>query len=183
MSFLLQSAILVLPLGTALALPAQTQSTKALDPLTRLKVLQGEWRGEAYGESGKGTAHRTYELVMKGRFLYERNVTSYPPQEKNPKGEVHEHWTLFSYDGARKMVVMRQFHQEGFVNQYVMPAAAGTESSFVFESEAFENVPSGWKARERYEVISPNEVIETFEIAQPEQPFAVYSRTQLKRVK
>jgi len=41
---------------------------------------------------------RTYEFVMNGRFLHERNISPYPPQEKNPKGEVHEHWTMFSYD-------------------------------------------------------------------------------------
>ncbi len=182
MSVFLRSAILILTLSAASAVPARTQSTTADDPLTRLKVLAGEWRGEAQGESGQGTARRTYEFVLNGRYLYERNVTTYPPQEKNPKGEVHEHWTIFSYDRARKMLVMRQFHQEGFVNQYAMPAA-GKEDSFVVESEAFENVPAGWKARERYEVISRDEIIETFEISLPGQPFATYSRTQLKRVK
>lgn len=182
MSLFMRPAILLLPLCAALTLPAQTQSTTTTDPLTRLKVLAGEWRGEAKGESGQGTARRTYEFVIKGRYLYERNVTTYPPQEKNPKGEVHEHWTIFSYDRARKMLVMRQFHQEGFVNQYVMPAA-GAENLFVFESEAFENLPAGWKARERYEVISKDEVIETFEISPPGQPYTTYSRTQLKREK
>jgi hypothetical protein len=80
---------------------------------------------------------RSHEFVMNGRFLHERNISTYPPQEKNPKGEIHEHWTMFSYDRARNRLVMRQFHQEGFVNQYAMPATAGTVASLSFESEGF----------------------------------------------
>jgi len=46
--------------------------------------------------------------------------------------------TFFSYDRARRSLVLRQFHQEGFVNQYLMApgSAAGT---VVFESEALES--------------------------------------------
>ena len=36
---------------------------------------------------------------------------------------MHEHWSFFSYDRARKALVLRQFHQEGFVNQYVLDTA------------------------------------------------------------
>ena len=35
----------------------------------------------------------------------------------------------------------------------------------IFESEALENVPGGWKARETYEIVSSDEFIERFEIA------------------
>ena len=42
----------------------------------------------------------------------------YPVQEKNKKGEVHEHMGMLSYDKARKQIVLRQFHVESFVTTY-----------------------------------------------------------------
>ena len=120
---------------------------------------------------------------MNGRFLHERNISTYPPQKKNPKGEVHEHWTMFSYDRARNTLVIRQFHQEGFVNQYAMPVTTNTDTGLIFESEGFENLPAGWKAREKYTVVSENEFVETFTLAPPGKDFEVYSQTRFKRAK
>ena len=161
----------------------QEATPKKEDAWKPIRFLVGTWDGVAEGEAGRGTVKRTYEFVMNGRFLHERNISSYPPQEKNPKGEVHEHWTMFSYDRARNSLVMRQFHQEGFVNQYVMPATAGTNAGILFESEGFENLPVGWKAREKYAVVSKNEFVETFELAPPGKEFDVYSQTRFKRAK
>jgi hypothetical protein len=166
-----------------LLLVAQTAPQQKADPWEHLRVLVGNWRGESEGQPGKGSVARSYSFVLNGQFLQERNVSTYPPQEKNPKGEVHEHWTMFSHDRARKVSVMRQFHTEGFVNQYVLPLDYATKSGFVFESEGFENLPAGWKARERYEIVSVDEFTETFELAPPGQPFEVYSRTRFKRAK
>jgi len=95
----------------------QEATPKKEDAWKPIRFLVGTWDGVAEGEAVRGTVKRTYEFVMNGRFLHERNISTYPPQEKNPKGEVHEHWTMFSYDRARNSLVMRQFHQEGFVNQ------------------------------------------------------------------
>ena len=138
------------------------------------------WR--VRGEPVKATLRRRYRFVLKGRFLHEQNVSTYPPQPKNPKGEAHEHWSLFSYDRARRTLVLRQFHQEGFVNQYVMAAGSPT-GTVVFESEAFENVPSSWKARETYEVLSPDEFVETFELAPNGGAYEVYGKAHFKRVR
>jgi hypothetical protein len=93
---------------------------------------------------------------------------------------VHEHWSFFSHDRARRSLVLRQFLQEGFANQYVM-AAGGRAGTLVFESEALENVPAGWKARETYEVVSLDEFVETFELASGAGPWEVYSRTRFRR--
>jgi hypothetical protein len=68
--------------------------------------------------------------------------------------------------------VLRQFHQEGFVNQFVMaPRQQG--GPIVFESEALENLRSGWKARETYEVVSPDEFVETFELAMGDKQYVL----------
>jgi hypothetical protein len=151
-------------------------------PLQPLLFLVGDWRGESHGQPGEGTVKRSYRLVLRDRFLHEENVSTYPPQPKNPKGEIHEHRSFFSYDRARRTLVLRQFHQEGFVNQFVMlpPGAAGT---LVFESEALENAPAGWKARERYEIVSMDEFVETFELAESGGAYEVYSKTRFSRAR
>lgn len=149
-------------------------------PWARVQFLAGEWEGLSEGEPGKGQVRRSYRFVLGDRFLYEQNVSTYPPQPKNEKGEVHEHWSLFSHDRARAVLVLRQFHQEGFVNQYALQPGTGG-STVVFESEALENVPAGWRARETYEVVSADEFTETFELAQGNANWSVYSRTRFKR--
>jgi outer membrane protein assembly factor BamB len=151
------------------------------DAWSPVRFMAGEWAGESEGQPGRGTVKRGYRFVLGDKFLHEQNISTYPAQPKNEKGEVHEHWSFFSLDRARRALVLRQFHQEGFVNQYVMlPTTAG--GKLVFESETFENVPATWKARETYEVISPDEFIETFELSQGEKPYEAYSRTRFKRV-
>ena len=50
----------------------------------------------------------------------------------------------------RKTFVFRQFHGEGFVNQYTLDSLSGDKKMLVFVSEAIENIPQGWRARETY---------------------------------
>jgi transglutaminase/protease-like cytokinesis protein 3 len=83
---------------------------------------------------------------------------------------------------VRKLLVLRQFHIEGFVNTYRQVDTGQGSASPVFESEAFENFSNSWKARESYEFLSDNEFIETFELAAPGKPFQVYSSNHFKRV-
>jgi hypothetical protein len=77
--------------------------------------------------------------------------------------------------------MLRQFHQEGFVNLYALNPAASSATRLVFESVAFENLGSDWRARETYEVVSPDEFIEIFELAEPGKEFRVYSRNHFRR--
>jgi hypothetical protein len=148
-----------------------------------VRFMLGEWEGRAAGEAGTGIARRTYEFVIRGRYLHEKNVSTYPPQAANQAGEVHEHWSFFSYDRQRKALVLRQFHQEGFVNQYVMSVAESRPGRLVFTSERFENVGDGWRATETYEIRSPDEFVETFELGAPGKDPKVYSRNEFARVK
>lgn len=158
------------------------QQAKA-DPWQPVRFLVGTWQGTATGQAGSGTARRTYAFVLEDRYLHERNVSTYPPQEKNKAGEVHEHWSFISYDRVRSALVLRQFHPEGFVNQYVLNKAASTPKKVVFDSERFENYDNAARARETYDIISPDEFVETFELADPGKPFEVYSRTHFTRLK
>ena len=170
---------------TALAVvPANeaAQPAKNADPLDRLAFMIGRWEGEADGQPGKSTVRRQYARALNSRFIRATHRSEYPPQEKNPKGEIHEDEGFFSFDRARKRLVFRQFHVEGFVNTYVEDAES-TPTKIVFTTEAIENIPAGWRARETYVVLGPDEFEEAFELAPPGKPFELYSRTRLKRAK
>ena len=97
----------------------------------------------------------------------------------DPKGETHEDVGYISYDRTRKAFVFRQFHVEGFVNTYV--ATPSTGSALAFTSEAIENIPAGFRARETYRPVSDGEWLEIFELAEPAQDFATHSETRFKK--
>lgn len=158
------------------------QEAAPADPWQPVRFLLGRWQGNVQGEAGTGTVTRSYELTLGGKFIEERNVSTYPAQEKNKKGEVHEHRSFISYDKLRKKLVLRQFHQEGFVNTYVLNAAESRDNVLVFDSETLENLDPAYKARETYEVYSSDEFIESFEVAEPGKPLDLYSRTRFTRV-
>jgi hypothetical protein len=160
---------------------APASSIPAADPWAPIRFLQGAWQGAAEGVPGKGTVERSYAFVLKDRFIQERNRSTYPPQPANKAGEVHEHWSFFSHDRKRDALILRQFHQEGFVNQFVMTKSASTATRLVFDSESLENLGT-WRARETYDLISNDEFIETFEMGAPGKPLHVYSKTHFKRV-
>lgn len=50
-------------------------------------------------------------------------------------------------------------------------------------TEAIENIPAGWRARETYVFDGAARLEETFELAAPGKDFEVYSRNRLTRVK
>jgi hypothetical protein len=152
------------------------------DPWKPVRFFVGEWEGTAEGQAGSGTVKRSYTFVLHDRYLHEKNVSTYPPQEKNKAGEVHEHWSFFSYDSKRALLVLRQFHQEGFVNSYVMNKEAAKPATLVFDSEGFENFSNSWRAKETYDILSNDEFVETFELAAPGASFETYSRNHFKRV-
>jgi hypothetical protein len=166
----------------AVSLSAGSAGAQVADPWKPLERFVGSWQGTASGAPGEGTVVRTYAKVMGGRFIHETNTSTYPPQEKNKKGEVHEHSGMFSFDRQRKLLMLRQFHIEGFVNTYKQVSESGA-AKVVFESEGFENLNPAWRARETYEFDGDDRLVETFELAPPGKEFQVYSRTELKRTR
>lgn len=165
-----------------LSASAMAQPATAPDPFAPVTFLIGRWEGTSEGQPGKGTIRREYERVLNGRFIRVRNRSDYPAQEKNPKGEIHEDEGYLSFDRGRKTLVLRQFHVEGFVNQYVEDEGA-TATRISFTTEAIENIPPGWRARETYVVHGRDAFEEIFELAEAGKPFEVYSRAQLRRVR
>ncbi|MCQ3936779.1 MAG: hypothetical protein DPW18_06990 [Chloroflexi bacterium] len=143
----------------------------------------GVWRGIGEGVPGRSQVERTYEFVLDNRFVFARNKSVYAPQEKNPGGEIHEDWSLVSYDGARTTCIMRQFHVEGFVNQYVLDERSADGRTIRFVTESIENIPPGWRARETYQIVNADEFIEIFELAEPGKEFEKYSENRFHRVR
>lgn len=160
---------------------AERPQTATPDPLHPLAFLIGRWEGTSEGQPGSGIVTREYTRVLNSRFIRAENRSVYTPQEKNPKGEVHDDLGFFSFDKARKRIVFRQFHVEGFVTQYVHDTP--DTAKLVFVSEALENIGAGWRARETYIVHGPDDVEEIFELAAAGQEFEPYSRTRLKRLR
>ena len=74
-----------------------------------------------------------------------------------------------SYDRSRKAFVFRQFY------------VAQADNPLTFATEAIENIPEGYRAREVYRIESPTEFVETFSLAEPGKDFAIYSETRLKK--
>ena len=178
---LLARALVAFLLLSGLPLWSASAQSPAPDPFARVNFLVERWEGTAEGQPGKGTVRREYVRALDGRFMRVRNRSEYPPQEKNPKGEVHEDEGFISFDRSRKKLVFRQFHVEGFVNQYVEDGESSA-ARIVFTTESIENIPAGWRARESYLLHGADEFEEIFELAESGKPFEVYSRTRLNRV-
>jgi hypothetical protein len=153
------------------------------DPWKPLRVLIGKWEGDVQGEPGTGKATREYAFTLNNRFIHITNQSIYPPQEKNKKGEVHDDIGYISYDKAAKKLVMRQFHVEGFVNHYVLDSISEDGRTIVFVTAAIENIPPGFRGRETYRIISDDEFIEKFAMAEPGKDFSTYSETHFRREK
>jgi hypothetical protein len=78
-------------------------------------------------------------------------------------------------------LVFRQLHQEKFNGIFLLSASQSRPTKLIFDSVRLDSAPATWKARDIYECISPNEYVETFEVAEGDKPFAVQSRIQFKR--
>jgi hypothetical protein len=81
------------------------------------------------------------------------------------------------------LVIFRQFHIEGFINQYVIESISSDGKTIVFSSESIENIPTGWRAKESYKLSNNGELTEVFELAEPGKDFAEYSQATLKKSK
>src|SRR6266511_3172360 len=141
----------------------------------------GPPEADVYGEPGIGKAERSYAFRLHERFIQITNKSVYPPQEKNPKGEIHEDIGFISYDAKAKKFMLRQFHVEGFVNQLALETLHDQQRTLVFVSTAIENIAPGWRAKETYRLLEKDEFIETFALAPPGKDFTTYSETHFRR--
>lgn len=156
---------LILPYSAIFA-----QEQKHTDPFACLSYFMGHWESETSGKAGNGKGSQAFTSEMNGQYISLKNETKFEPTDKNPDGEIHIDWGMISFDSFRKKIIYRQFNIEGYVNQYVLDNSE--EGKFVFETEAIENVPAGFKARITLEIIDENTYREGFELASPGKEYS-----------
>ena len=181
--FVLLTTLVIAGLTTAFAADTTPSATNKPDTWQPLRGFIGKWKGDAQGQPGVGKSEREYRFTLNNRFIQVTNKTVYPPKGNSTKEEVHEDVGYISYDKAAKKLVMRQFHIEGFVNQYVQESISADGRTIVFVTTAIENIGAGWRGRETYRWISDDEFVETFALAAPGKDFETYTETRFRRQK
>lgn len=169
------------PAAGQAAAPAAAQQPS--DIWTPFRFFVGSWQGRGEGQGGVSRGKMSFQLILRERFLQAKNETRFDPQEKNPKGEIHEDVGVFSYDKARSCYVYREFNVEGFVNQYICKKILDEGKTFIFVSESLENAPPEMKARLTYKILNQNEFQQVFELAEPGKDYELYSTQLLKRTR
>ena len=172
----------VVPVAIAMGL-ATCGAAQPDDPWAPLRALVGKWEGTGAGVPGKGVSTREFRFEMNERFLSEHGRIVWEAKTPAAKAEVHEDFGWFSYDKNLKKIVWRQFHDEGFVNEYTLDSASADGKSLDFVSVRIENIAPGWRAKESLRMLSPDELEATFWLAAPGKDFDPFVRSHLKRVK
>lgn len=153
------------------------------DPWAPLRAFEGKWEGPSEGKPGKGSTVREYRFELDGKFFYQSDTSRYEPADATAKPLVHRDIGYFSFDSASQKLVWRQFHSEGFVNEYTLESASQDGKSLEFVTTRIENLPTGFRAKKIYRIVSADEIEETFLLAPPGKDLEVYTRTRLTRVK
>ena len=168
--------IAILPFFVA---AAQGEKTDVWKPL---RFLVGTWEGRGEGASGESSVVQEYQFIFDGNFLRMTTRSVFAPQEKNPKGEIHEDVGYFSFDGSRKTFILRGFYAEGFVNQY---AGKVTEDGkeLTFTTESVENAPPGTRAKLVFLRTGEDTLEQSFHVAWPEKEFGCLSTNRLRKKK
>ncbi len=152
------------------------------NPLEKFDLLIGHWEGNGEGfSSNKSKIQSEFNWIMNKQFIEVKNHSEFDPTEAKPESEVHKDWGIISFDKARKKIVFRQFHIEGFVNQYILNDTLSSEKSFVFESEIIENFVPGGKARFTIQIHSNSEIETLFDVGFPGKEMACFGRNLLKK--
>ncbi len=171
-------------LSCLLSLPIFSMAQIPHDSLwAPMRYFIGAWKGTGEGEMGEGLYERTYQWALNGNFIQVRNKAAYAPQPKSPQGEIHEDIGYINFNSLEKKFMLRQFHVEGYVNEYKLESISTDGKTFVFLSFEIENIPIGWRARETYIIINDDEYVETFELAAPDKDFKLYAKATMKRRK
>lgn len=147
---------------------------QAEDGLAEVRWLIGDWAGKGEGDPGTSTSERHTETILDDHYLRVDGRSVYPKQERNPKGEIHAQIDMWSYDRARRTIVVRQFDTLGFVTTYVLDKAASTTDRWVLNAEYLENLPQGLRARYMYTRKSPTEYEETLSLDPDGKGFKPY---------
>jgi hypothetical protein len=171
----------VITLGLVICRPAegaaQINPASEEHPLHELAFLKGSWTGVIDGTIGPATGQRQYRFIIRDRFLLMMHDRD--PQERASPSDVHEEWSIFSFDAAREVIVLREFLVEGLVNTYACEIDA-EQTRLTCESEAAEG-STGLTLKLLYEFVDFDHFNETFEIFGPDRALQVRMKGQWLR--
>ena len=159
-------------------MPAEEEQTEPTDPWAPFRLLEGHCEGAIDGILGQGTARRSYELILDGKYVLMRHASVRLPQEKSPKGDYHRELTVYSLDSERETIVMRAFIVEGYVLRYTCEVEP---KRFVCNTESVEG-GTGMQARVTIEITDGYRFDEIFELASPGQELKVFFTNSWTRV-
>ena len=148
-----------------------------------VRILEGRWTGTGDGKSGLSTTEREYTYILGGNYMKGTNRSVFEPQEKNPKGEVHENIDFFSFDSGRGKIILRQFHVEGFTNTYVLDSVSADGRELVFVTEHIENGPPGMSARLMISILDEDSFSERFELSTGGPEYSCLITNTMKRAR
>jgi hypothetical protein len=153
-------------------------SAEEIDKWGDLKYLEGTWQMKKPGVENT----QTYSFFFHNKFLKMKTKVVFAQTEKNPKGEIHEDMGIFSYDAMKKKLVLRSFHIEGFVNQYILSERSKDGKVLTFTTELVENAPPGTKAKLIFEKINDKEFAQKFFVAWPNKGYSCFSDNHFKKI-
>ncbi len=144
------------------------------------EFFSGEWTGMESATFGEGRGERTYELVLQGAYLLSRNRSVFAPQEGLPDGDVHDDWSVFSFDTDRDTYVLRQFNSEGFVNTFVLDPSSSLPEQLIFVLEESENA-RGTRATLTLTRVDADSFDEVFDLTLPGRTESITIRSRWTR--
>lgn len=154
-----------------------TLNIQAQHQFQPFEKLIGHWKGTGIGFSNNtSTIKSSFQYTLNEQYIEVKNESVFKPTDKNPKGEIHTDWGLISFDKQRKVFVFRQFHVEGFVNQYILNETESTPNKLVFETEVIENFVPGGKARWTIIIKEGNLTKTIFDLQMPGKEMVNYGK-------
>lgn len=158
-------------------------SSTAQNPLQKFENLIGVWEGAGEGFSNsKSKLKAEYKWILNKKFIQVKHRSEFEPTDKNPEGEVHEDFGVLSFDSGRKTVVFRQYHVEGFYNEYILNDSLSNNSTLIFETVKIENFVPGGRARFTINIKSDSEIETLFDVGFPGKEMACFGKNRLRKV-
>lgn len=148
----------------------------------QLEFIIGEWNGSGSGFGNETSTVKSYfKPIMNEKYIEFKNESWFEPTSNNPEGEHHIDHGYISYDKQRDILVIRQFHVEGYVIQYILADSLSNNLNLVFESESIENFVPGGKARWTIKKTSENQIEAIFDVAFPNSEYSCMGVNKLKK--
>lgn len=151
----------LLPVSTTAGDPERlaTQQERAW---RSLRTLVGQW----HTSNGERDTRTNYRLIANGNYLASETVSVSRSEQ-----DVHSDLEVFSYDAAKKRVMMRQFVSEGVICRYKLDEISSDGKTLTFVTEHCEGGSPTFAARATYGILSSNEYTTKLELARSGQGY------------